>query len=329
METICFNFITGGVGAVVVLVLLWITQPIFAAVILGWLCLHLGITFAFLRYGNQLWAQHADSISVLSGKIVDAFTNIVNVRLFARGRYETEYLKEFQHKEIREAKRAMWINEFMRICLGLVGLAMFFTMVFLLVWGWSQHWVTLGDFTQVSMQMLWLMGWAWFITFQLAMFVRETGTIGAALSMVIQGHDIMDQKDAKALRVVQGEIKYEHVNFAYQEKRVVFQDFNVVIPAGQRVGLVGFSGSGKSTFVNLILRFYDIQSGCILIDEQNIAEVTQNSLREQIAMIPQDPVLFHRSLMDNIRYGRLDASDEEVIHASKLAPMHRPSHLHR
>src|SRR6202035_3239955 len=104
--------------------------------------------------------------------------------------------------------------------------------------------------------------------------------------------------------------------------RPVFKDLNLAILPGQKIGLVGFSGSGKSTFVNLILRFYDLQCGRILVDDQDIAAVTQDSLRAQIAMIPQDPALFHRSLMENIRYGRLDATDEEVITASTLAHCH-------
>lgn len=322
LDIICFNFVTGAVGAIIVLVMLLMMHPMFAGIIFAWLVLHLSLTFGFLRYGNQLWEKHADSVSVLSGKIVDVLSNIMNVRLFARGRYEAAYLQSFQADEIHNAKRAMWLNEMMRIGLGLSGLAMIFSTLFLLVHGWINHWVTLGDFTQIGMQMFWLLGWAWYISFQISTFAREWGTIGAALSIVTQGHEVVDAHNAVDLQITRGEIRYEQVNFAYRSGRKVFENFTVTIPAGQRVGLVGFSGSGKSTFVNLILRFYELQSGSILIDDQNIATVTQDSLRAQIAMIPQDPMLFHRSLMDNIRYGRLDATDEEVVQASKLAHCH-------
>jgi ATP-binding cassette subfamily B protein len=216
----------------------------------------------------------------------------------------------------------MWVVELMRIGLGINGLCLIFGMLFTLLYGWVHHWVTLGDFTQVLMQSFWLLGWLWFISFQLSVFARETGTIENALDLIKKGHDITDKKDAQPIIISHGNISFEHVNFAYHKKQPVFQDLNVTIKKGEKIGLVGFSGSGKSTFVNLILRFYDIQSGNILIDGHNIAQVTQGSLREQIAMIPQDPALFHRTLMENIRYGRLDASDEEVIQASKLAHCH-------
>ncbi len=206
-----------------------------------------------------------------------------------------------------------------RTVLGLNGLFLIFSMIFLLLYYWAHHYITIGDFTQIGMQMFWLLGWIWFVSFQMSVFARELGTVNDALNLVTKGHDITDEAAAKQLTVTQGNIQFEHVTFSYQKKRIVFQDLNVTIPAGQRVGLVGFSGSGKSTFVNLILRFYDIQSGRILIDNQDIANVSQDSLREQIAMIPQDPTLFHRTLMENIRYGRVDASDEEVVAAAKLA----------
>lgn len=319
MESICFNFITALVGSAIVLVMMWLTMPLFAVILFTWLCLHLSITFIFLRRANTAWESHSQSVSALSGKIVDAFTNILNVRLFARGAYEKSYLEKFQQEEIVKAKKATWIIEKMRIYLGLSGLFLIFSMVLLLIHGWVKHWVTLGDFTQVAMQTFWLLGWIWHVSYQLTVFVRESGTVGDALNLVTKAHDVLDPHDSTVLKVTNGEIQFDKVTFAYQRKHTVFADFNVTIPAGQRVGLVGFSGSGKSTFVNLILRFYDVQAGKILIDHQDIAHVTQDSLRAHIAMIPQEPMLFHRSLMENIRYGRIDATDEEVIAAAKLA----------
>lgn len=319
LEIVCFNFTTALAGSTIVLILMWATNPFFAAVLLAWLCLHLGLTAIFMRRSNYLWEIHSDSVSVLSGKIVDVFTNILNVRLFSRSKFEADYLKKYQRDEINKSKKAMWLVEITRIGLGISGLSLIASMMLLLLYGWAHGWVTIGDFTQVGMQTFWLMGWIWFVSYQMTVFARELGTIGDALNLVKKGHDLIDDKNAKPIMINHGGIRFEHVSFAYQKKRVVFHDFNVEIPAGQKVGLVGFSGSGKTTFVNLILRFYDVQSGRIMIDGQDIAKVTQDSLREQISMIPQDPSLFHRSLMENIRYGRLDATDDEVINASKLA----------
>lgn len=322
MEIACYQFVSATVGAIVVLVMMWLTKPIFAYILLVWLCLHVSFTVLCLRSAGKLWEIHAESVSILGGKIVDAFTNILNVRLFARGEYETEYLKIFQAEEIKKSQKVMWAMEFARIGLGLSGLFLIFTTIFVLLHGYAHGWVSLGDFTQVGMQAFWLLGFMWFVGYQLLVFSREKGTIENALHLVSEKHDVVDVRGALPITIHQGNIQFDQVCFAYQKNRSVFDHLDIKIGAGKKIGLVGFSGSGKSTFVNLILRFYDIQAGKILIDGQDIADVTQDSLRSQIAMIPQDPMLFHRTLMENIRYGRLDASDNEVIAASKLAHCH-------
>lgn len=322
LEIVFFNFTPAGTGAVIVLIMMWHTNPIFAIILLAWLVLHFSLTFLFLRYGNKLWEIHSEAAATLGGKIVDSLTNILNVRLFAHSHYEAEHLKQFQNIEIAKAQKAMWIFEIMRCGLGINGLFLIFSMIFTLIHGWVHHWVTLGDFTQVSMQSFWLLGWIWYMSFQLMTVAREAGTISNALTLIKEPHDIIDQPHAPIIKIQRGEIQFENVCFSYRKNTAVFDNLNVTIPAAQKVGLVGFSGSGKSTFVNLILRFYDLQSGKIIIDGQNIADVTQESLRSQVAMIPQDPALFHRSLMDNIRYGNLTASDDEVTQASILAHCH-------
>lgn len=322
IEILCFQFLTAVTGACVVFVILWTTKPLFSLIVLVWLCVHLGLTALFLRQCNHLWVKHSDSLSVLSGKIVDVLTNMSSVRLFSRTNYEAKYLKQFQHDELDKAKKAMWMMELVHIGLGVNGLFLIFAMVYTLLYGWVHHWVTLGDFTQIGMQTFWLLSWIWFVSYQMTVFVRELGTISEALNLVRKGHDLMDNDHAYSIKVKHGEIIFENMTFYYNKNRRIFKNFNLVIPGGQKIGLVSFSGSGKSTFVNLILRFYDVQSGAILIDGHDIAGVTQESLRSKIAMIPQDPSLFHRTLMENIRYGRLDATDEEVIKASKLAHCH-------
>ena len=322
MEIVCLQFTAAGTGAIFVIGLMWLTSPFFALILLAWLVIHFLIIYLFLRYGNQLSEVHSDTVSTLSGKIVDVLSNMLNVRLFARTRYEADHLKSYQADEMIKAKKAMYAAEWMRIGLGVNGLFLVFGMVFLLLYGWTQHWVTIGDFTQILMQSFWLLGWMWFLSFQMTQFARETGTIASALSIIQKAHDLVDIPGAKPITVAQGAIQFKEVVFGYQANSPVFNHLNVSISAGEKVGLVGFSGSGKSTFVNLILRFFDIQRGAIIIDNQIIADVQQESLRAQIAMIPQEPALFHRSLMDNIRYGRITASDEDVINASKLAHCH-------
>jgi ATP-binding cassette subfamily B protein len=321
MEIICFNFTSIMAAFVIALIMMWVTKPIFAGILLLWFILHFAATFLYLRLGDLQWQVHSEASSTLSGKIVDSLTNINNVKLFARSGYESDYLQLFQHDEIKKAKKAMWTVEKMRLLQGMLGFLLIMTMVLLLIRGWSQGWVSLGDFSLIGVLSFWMLGMIWYMSYQMTTFIREVGTMNEGLTLIAQTHDIVDAPDAKSLLVPQGKIEFQQVSFAYRNQ-YIFQNFNVTIEPGQKVGLVGFSGAGKSTFVNLILRLYDIQSGKITIDGQENSKVTQSSLHSEIAIIPQDPMLFHRTLMENIRYGRLEASDDEVIEASKLAHCH-------
>ena len=189
------------------------------------------------------------------------------------------------------------------------------------VLGWQKGLITLGDIATIMGLSFNFTANAWNLSFGIIHVMESLGYLNDSLKTLIKPHSVSDAPDAPALCVEQGAIEFRHVHFEYENK-AVFTDLNLQIKAGQRVGLVGHSGAGKSTLINLIQRFYDIQSGEILIDGQNIARVTQSSLRRNIAVIPQDTSLFHRSIMDNIRYGRLDASDEEVLEAAKKAHAH-------
>lgn len=182
--------------------------------------------------------------------------------------------------------------------------------------------VSVGDFSFIISLSISIFYNLWYLASQFVTFAEEVGKCKQALNLMELPHEIVDEPNAPPLHVSEGNIEFLNVNFHYQEGANLFKNKSISIPARQKVGLVGFSGSGKSTFVNLVLRLFDLESGEIRIDGQNIAKVTQQSLREQITMIPQDTTLFHRSLEENIRYGRIDASHEEVIIASKMAHCH-------
>ncbi len=322
IEVLSYSFIPTILGILIAMGLMWMTNPVFAGILFIWFCLHMALTLFFMKTGNEKWEIHSESSAALSGKIVDSFTNILNVRLFARNDYESQYLHRFQEDEIKKAKNAMWLIEIMRFWQGVTGFLMIFAMLFALIHGWTQGWVTLGDFAQIGMQSFWLLSMVWYMSYQMTVFAREVGVINNSLTLITKGHDIVDVQNAKQLQVSKGDIEFSEVIFSYPQKQPVFKNLTVKIHAGQKIGLVGYSGSGKTTFVNLILRFHNLAGGSILIDGQNIAAVTQDSLRSQIAMIPQDPTLFHRTIMENIRYGNLNATDAEVIEAAKLANCH-------
>ena len=322
VEILFFNIISLLVAFVVALGLMWSANYLFAVIMLAWFVAHMSVGLLFMSKGNKLAEIHSESVSNLSGKIVDSLTNMLTVRLFSRASYEAYYIEKYQEDEIEKSKKASLQLEKMKLFQGLAGLCLVFFMISTLIRGWIAGWVSIGDFSLVTMLFFSMLGMVWFMSYQITVFVREAGKIKAALALINVPFGITDIKDAKDLTISKGEIEFKNVCFTYQSAVTVFNNISVKINSGEKVGLVGLSGSGKSTFVNLLMRFYDINSGEILVDDHNIAKITRHSLRKNIAMIPQEPTLFHRTLMENIRYGRLNASDEEVLQASIKAHCH-------
>lgn len=301
--------------------LLYQAKPLFAYCMMIWVSLHFGITLYFTQNCSKLSSKHSKSLNALNGKIVDALANIATVRLFARSPFEKTYYSRFQKEEVSKSYDLFYYNALMKLCLGLASLLFVFTMVGFGIYAWRENWITMGDLALI-LSSLGLIGLGWYLGMHLIKIYEDLGTCQESLSLVKTPHDIQDIKDARPLKVTKGEIAFEKVSFHYSPNHKIFKEKSVVLKAGEKIGLVGFSGSGKTTFVNLILRNYEVESGQILIDGQDIKTVTQDSLRDQIALIPQDASLFHRTLMENIRYGRVEATEEEVIIASKQAHCH-------
>ncbi|CAN5314200.1 ABC transporter ATP-binding protein [soil metagenome] len=309
-------------GLTVAIIVLLFVHPIFAVILMGWACIFLLITFLFLRPIQSLSTAFAESKSSVIGKMVDSIGNIMNVRLFARHKEENQYIRE-SIKEAVQKDRAMQAKIIkMRALWDISIIVLVSANLLILLHMYASDRVSIGDFTFVislSISILWNL---WFLASQFVSFSEQIGHCKQALSIISAPHEIIDVATAKPLVVSNGKIKFHDVNFHYDESKRLFSNKNVVIAAGQKVGLVGFSGSGKSTFVNLILRLFDVESGAITIDDQNIQQVTQQSLREQIALIPQDVILFHRTLMKNIHFGATKATDEDVIEIAKKAHCH-------
>ena len=322
VNIMCCEFTTALVMAFTIFITMWMSHPPFAILLIVWLSLHFVITFFFLPKANFLLEEHANAVTKISGRVVDVFSNILNVKLFAREKKEQESFHQVQIEEIQKSNQAYLYLEWTQVGYSLNHTFLIVGMLFLLIYGWQHRWVTLGDFTQIMMQSFYLSGWVWFVSDQIKYFIKNAATVNSALSLIQKPHDIIDAPHALVLEVPRGEVTFDKVHFSYSGNHTVFTDLTVTLAAGKKVGLVGLSGAGKTTFMNLLLRLYDLQGGKILIDAQLIAEVTQQSLHENISVIPQDVSLFHRSLMENIRYGRLDATDEEVITASKQAHCH-------
>ncbi|WP_133139574.1 ABC transporter ATP-binding protein [Legionella genomosp. 1] len=309
-------------GLTIAIVALLLIHPVFAFILVAWVAVFLTISFLFLKPVQHLSHLFAEARSSLVGKMVDSISNIVNIRLFAKHRYENSYVGDSVAYTVQQDRNMLGKIIHMRIWWDVSIIALLGINLWMLGRMYSQNLVTVGDFSFIitlSISILWNL---WFIASQFVSFSEQVGKCRQALSIINAAHDIVDKPDAKPLVVTRGEIQFKDVSFHYSDGAKLFQNKNVVIHAGEKVGLVGFSGSGKSTFVNLILRLFEVESGSITIDHQNINEVMQESLRENIALIPQDISLFHRTLIENIRYSCANASDEEVIEASKKAHCH-------
>ncbi len=320
--TIAFTFYPLIIQSVVALIILFGTSTKLAIVLMVWLIIYTSISI-FLAKKCQVYSKDfAAARSKVSGKIVDSVTNMMNTKMFARGEYEGNYLTDYIDYEIVHAKRTFWFMEKMRWFQFVSAMILMVSMVAYALKIWADGGMTVGEFSMVAGIAIMLIEAARGLSRSFLEFFEYIGNISDGVSVFIQPHEIVDKKDAPELQVDRGEIEFKNIDFTYPEGLAVFKQLNVHIKSHEKVGLVGFSGSGKSTFVNLMLRLFEPNNGEICIDSQNILQVTQDSLRESISMIPQDPMLFHRSLMENIRYGKLDASDEEVMEAAKKANAH-------
>jgi ATP-binding cassette subfamily B protein len=257
--------------------------------------------------------------SETTGKVVDAVTNLTSTRLFARLDYEREYLDSQLQKEMRAVRRSNSYSERVRWFQYSAAAVLKIGVLYYALQLWGRGEITVAEFVVASTTTLLIINEARNLSRRFLEFFEYLGNVANGVNTLVKPHEVVDRPDAQRLPIERGRIEFQDVSFGYSPEQLIFEHLNVTIPAGQRVGLVGFSGSGKSTFVSLILRLYDPQGGKILIDGHDIRAMTQDSLHSQLSLIPQDPNLFHRTLMENIRYGRLDATDEEVFDAARKA----------
>jgi ATP-binding cassette subfamily B protein len=320
-----------------VIVLQFIPTTIFvvgATIVLGTRHLALGIalfawTVLFVWFQIKLaqWRQPyrvavAEADTKVTGTLADAIGNQSNITLFAGQTLERELFGKVLHTW-RVAVAKLWVTDgwiWAGIGLFMIGIEML--LFYLAIQFWQQGLLTVGDFVLIQAYLLTTFDRLVAINRDLRGFYSSLADGGEMVAILQAPHEIRDRKSAKPIVVGEGEVWFDNVNFYFNKLRPVLKDFNFTIVGGERVALVGPSGAGKSTVTKLLLRLYDLPEGEIKIDKQDIAKVTQESLRNAISFVPQEPVLFHRTLMDNIRYGRRDATDEEVIEAAKKAHCH-------
>jgi ATP-binding cassette subfamily B multidrug efflux pump len=293
---------------------LWLVLP-FA----GWLAAY-GLTLWYFvpRLGKVAQAQ-ADARSLMTGRITDAYTNIATVKLFSHSHREAQFargaMQEFMvtaYGQMRLVTGFETINQTLSVALIASTAAMGLSL-------WTQGAIGVGAVAAAAAMAFRLNGISHWVMWEMATLFEHIGTVQDGMATLSRARAVVDKPDAKPLVVSRGEIAFENVVFAYGGKRKVVDGLSFTIRAGEKIGLVGRSGAGKSTVVNLLLRLYDVESGRITIDGQDIASVTQESLRRQVGMVTQDTSLLHRSVRENIVYGRPDAGEAEMLRAAERA----------
>ena len=288
----------------------------------GWLALYSIALWYFVPRLGQVAAAQADARSLMTGRVTDAYTNIATVKLFSHASREAGFARASMQEFMQTAYVQGRLVSGFEITNHILSMALISATAGVALWLWTQGEVGVGAVAAASAMALRLNGIAHWIMWEVASLFEHVGTVEDGMRTLSRAHTVVDKPGARPLHVSRGEIRFDHVAFAYGGKRPVVDDLCLHIRPGEKIGLVGRSGAGKSTVVNLLLRFYDVERGAILIDGQDISTVTQDSLRAQIGMVTQDTSLLHRSVRDNLVYGRPDAGDDAMIAAARRAEAH-------
>lgn len=321
METVLWNYFPTLVGVVVATVFAMQANIYVGLAFLLWMIALIPLNYLFARRRREYAMTNSLARTRKRGQIVDAVTNAAAVQDFSRHAHESVRIAHYIGAHVNSSRRDRLFSETILSANNLVQILFVGTMTVVLLQLLERGMITIGDFIMVITLTITLEENLIFIGNSMNQFAANYGEIEEGLGKIYAPYDITDAPGGRTLRVSEGVIVFDHVTFRY-DKDAVFDELSLTIPPGQRVGIVGPSGAGKTTFVSILLRQHDIESGKILIDGQDITKVTQESLREAIAFVPQDPALFHRSILDNIRYGRLSATYEEVVEAAKKAQAH-------
>ena len=288
-----------------------------------WLAAYIGIQFYFVPRMKKIATEQADARSVMTGRVVDSYTNIQTVKLFSHTERETSYARDSMDGFLGTVYHQMRLATGLNFSVNMINYLLAFTVAALSIWLWMDSAITVGAIAIAVSLALRVNGMAQWIMWEISSLFENLGTVADGMNTLAKPQTITDPVNAPKLNAEHGEIALDDVHFSYEgaddKSYPVFEALNLTIKPGEKIGLVGRSGAGKSTLVNLLLRFYDIDSGQIKIDGQDISQVSQESLRSKIGMVTQDTSLLHRSVRDNILYGRPDASDEDVLDAARKA----------
>lgn len=319
IDQLFFEIIPGVVSVIVMIFVLAKVNIFLGWGMFGWMVVFLLINWWFTKYKLKFDIQRSEAETATSGLLSDTISNNINIKLFNGYIYESDTYGNLS-LNLHKIRKFTW--DMGAIFYGFQSFLMLVLEVLILYFSvrlWQRDMLTVGDFVLIQSYLFSAVMLVWDFG-RVMMKIYERLADAEEMTVILNlPHQIVDSNNAKKLTIRRGEVRFENVSFKYEDGDDVVKNLNLTINPGQTVALVGMSGSGKSTITKLLLRLYDVTSGRILVDGKDITTITQDSLRKNISLVPQDPILFHRSLMENIRYGKVDSPDEEVIKAAKLA----------
>jgi len=291
--------------------------------VLTWVVIYILMSYYFSLYKLKYDIKRTELNSKVTGVLADTITNQLNIKLFTGYNRENKLFKKV-NSELQKIRKFAWnlathFNGFQAFLMIVLEIGIMYYTINL----WSKGVITIGDIVLIQTFLIQITRKLWGFGRIIRYFYENLAEAHEMTEILITPHDIKDSKSAKPLKINRGEIKFKNVDFAYNKTNKVIRNFNLDIKSKEKIGVVGASGSGKSTLINLLLRNYEIGKGKILIDGQKIYKVTKESLWKNISLVNQDPILFHRTLKENIKYGKPNTSDKELYNAAKLANAHR------
>ncbi len=322
IDIFAFGFFSTFVFTIGVVIVLAQRNVLLGLGVLAWTVFFIWLQVIMTRWRQPLRVARSKEESNVTGVLSDSISNQSTVSLFAAGEHERSTLRDALRKWYDATIRSWNADTWLLAVQGLLAIVIEVALLAGAVFLWQRGLITIGDFVLIQVYIIGLVNRIWGIGSSMRRLFSSFADAHEMIEIFDTEHSVMDAPDAKPLIISSGAISMQSVGFSFTGERAVLEDFNLDIRAGEKVALVGPSGAGKSTVTKLLLRLYDVTAGSVRVDGQDIREATQDSLRENISFVPQEPILFHRSLKDNIRYGRPEATDEEVIEAARKAHCH-------
>lgn len=305
----------------IIIVFLW-QYPIFGLILLIWTIIFLAFAYRFALYKLPYDIRQADQDTRVTSQLADSITNNINIKLFTNYQFETTRFDDVTQTQAELRKKSWRLGVIGDLVQSILWIILEIGMMYLAIKFWLEGNLQVGDVALVQIYLMRVLDNLWNTAKNTKNIYEALADANEMTEILIRSQDITDAPGASPLQIEKGKIDFKNASFGYHEGVAVLDNFNLEINPGERIAFVGPSGGGKSTIIKLLFRFYDVESGEIEIDGQNISKITQDSLRKALALVPQDPILFHRSLMENIRYARPSASDADVMEAAKLAHVH-------